>query len=200
LHQFPWAADYTQVYERFGLLGPRTILAHGIHLDDGELDRIRDAQSALAHCPASNFFLKSGRFRLLEALRRRVLFGLGSDVGAGPELSLFKVMKDAQYMQADTLVPVETLFYAATLGGARALMQDDRVGNFVPGKEADFIVLNLLGKPVFYPPEEECPETNPETMLSRLLYLGDERLVAATFVRGRQVYGKLPAQPESLPV
>ena len=65
---FSWARDYTEVYERFGLLGPKTILAHGIHLSDDELNRLQGCDAALAHCPSSNFFLKSGRFRLMDIL------------------------------------------------------------------------------------------------------------------------------------
>ncbi len=187
-HQFPWTADYTQVYERFGLLGPKTILAHGIHLSDSELDRIQDSQSALAHCPGSNFFLKSGRFRLFEILKRQILLGFGSDVGAGPELSLFKAMKDAQYMQGEQLVSVRDLFYTATLGGAKALFLADRIGNFMPGKDADFLILDCAQKPAFLPPADSASVETLEALVSKLVYLGDDRLVSATYVRGRQVY------------
>lgn len=188
--QFPWAADYTGVYERFGLLGPRTILAHGIHLSDDELARLKALDASLAHCPGSNFFLKSGRFRLMDVLSRQLRLGLGSDVGAGPELSLFKVMKDAQYMQSDTLVPLETLFYLATLGGARALDQEDRVGNFEPGKDADFVVLDLSAKSAMADKAIGQNGESPERFLSGLVYQGDDRLVEATYIRGQRVYGR----------
>jgi guanine deaminase len=194
LKQFPWAADYTGVYERFGLLKPKSIFAHGIYLSNGELDRLQAQQCALAHCPSSNFFLKSGRFRLMEMLHRQLRFGLGSDVGAGPELSLFKVMKDAQFMQADTLVPLPTLFYLATLGGARALMMDDCIGNFEPGKEADFLILDSRGKSCLEPPVEtdtlSSSQQEASSMVSQWVYLGDDRLVQATYVRGCCVYSK----------
>lgn len=189
--QFPWATDYTQVYERFGLLGPKTILAHGIHLSNHELDRIQGYDASLAHCPSSNFFLKSGRFRLMEILARGMRVGLGSDVGAGPELSLLKVMKDAQFMQADTLVSPQTLFYLATLGGAKGLSMEDRIGNFEPGKEADFIVLNGSLKPgITLPkqPPETLQENQLEQALSQAIYLGDDRWISDTFVRGRHCY------------
>jgi guanine deaminase len=194
LRQFPWASDYTDVYEKFGLLGGRTILAHGIHLTDDELSRIGRLDSSLAHCPSSNFFLKSGRFRWMEMLNRGLRFGLGSDVGAGPELSLFKVMKDAQFMQSDTLLPLQQLFYRATLGGARALYLDDRIGNFEAGKEADFIILNERGKSNLKLPDAPVTdfpeESSPESALSQWVYLGDDRLVQATYIRGRQVYSQ----------
>lgn len=186
--QFPWVADYTQVYEHFGLVGPRTILAHGVHLSDGELTRLKTLDASLAHCPSSNFFLKSGRFRLMDVLQRQLRVGLGSDVGAGPELSLFTVMKDAQYMQSDTLVPLATLFYLATLGGAEALHQGHRVGNFEPGKEADFVVLDLPPSPVARQKSPASSQQDSESLLSRLVYQGHQPWVSATYIRGQQVY------------
>jgi guanine deaminase len=189
--QFPWAEDYTGVYERFGLLGPRTILAHGIHLSDGELTRLHALDASLAHCPSSNFFLKSGRFRLIEVLNRRLRLGLGSDVGAGPELSLFKVMKDAQYIQSDVLVPLKTLFYLSTLGGAVALDQQNRIGNFELGKEADFLVLTLPSKSCLNSPKIDRQARQPEDLLSALVYQGDDRLVEETYIRGQRVYRRL---------
>lgn len=202
--QFPWADSYTHVYERFGLLGSRTILAHAIHLSNEELQCVQHHDCALAHCPGSNFFLKSGRFRWLDALAMQIRFGLGSDVGAGPELSMFKAMKDAQYMQGHFLIPVEQLFYRATLGGAQALCLDDRIGNFLPGKEADFLLLDCQAKSEFSHPHGASLTTHPETdhiqLLSRLIYLGDDRLVRATFVRGELCFGMLPDQASPLAV
>ncbi len=185
--QFPWAKNYTEVYDHFELLGPRTILAHGIHLSDEELDRLGATDSGLAHCPGSNFFLKSGRFRWFDVVRKNLRFGLGSDVGAGPELSLFKVMKDAQYMQPQEMIAVNALFYAATLGAARALMREESLGNFLPGKEADFIIVDWNAK-------QSLPALNDEISiqerLSMLIYLGDDRLVSHTYVQGNEVYRK----------
>ncbi len=189
LEMFPQADSYTDAYGRFGLIGPRTILAHGIYLDDSELNRIRHAGASLAHCPSANFFLHSGRFRWFDVQDKDIRVGLGSDVGAGPELSLFKVMKDAQYMQSTELkgriINCHNLIYHGTLGGAKALMLDDLIGNFLPGKEADFIVLNLLCKTGI---PDDLADRDIDTILSSLVFLGDDRLIARTFVRGRQVY------------
>jgi guanine deaminase len=185
--RFREQSDYTAVYEHFGLLAPKTILAHGIHLNDDELTRLQAHDCSLAHCPGSNFFLKSGRFRWFEVLRRGLRFGLGSDVGAGPELSLFKAMHAAQAQQQEAWIDSAALFYAATLGGARALGQDDRIGNFESGKEADFLILDLAAKAATVRTLESLPE-NGEDWLARCIYLGDDRLVQATYVRGRQRY------------
>jgi guanine deaminase len=187
LRLFPQAASYTDVYDRYGLLGPYTILAHGIHLTDGELALLKAREVSLAHCPSANFFLKSGRFRLEAVQKEGLRWGLGSDVGAGPEMSLFKVMKDAQYMQPDLTLSPHALFYATTLGAARALFLEEVTGNLTPGKEADFLILNTQGKSNI-PAELGQNEQSIEARLSQCIYLGDDRLVAATFVRGQLVY------------
>lgn len=187
---FPTASDYTNVYEGYGLLGARTVLAHGVHLTDSELDRLKQQDCSLAHCPSSNFFLKSGRFPLQAVLGRQIRLGLGSDVGAGPDLSLLQVMKAAQFMQAEHLASLKTLFYLATLGGAKALDADHRVGNFLPGKEADFVILNLNARSALkhHSMWTKLEQGDVDALLSALVYLGDDRLVDATFVRGRQVF------------
>jgi guanine deaminase len=187
--QFPWAKDYTSVYEQFGLLSRKTILAHDIHLSEDELERIRKTQSAFAHCPSSNFFLKSGRFHLLEIVRKKLLWGLGSDVGAGPELSMLRVMRDAQFRQDDEWIPLTMLLYGATLGAAKALFLEDSIGSLDPGKEADFIILNLYAKPGFSLADALSQNgEDAELLLSRMTYLGDDRMVAATYIRGSCVY------------
>jgi guanine deaminase len=193
LAQFPQAKHYTGVYDQYGLVGPRSLFAHGIHLSDEEMRLIHQRHSCLVHCPSSNFFLKSGRFKLESVLQHDLLWGLGSDVGAGPELSMFKVMRDAQFMQPDWVVPAQTLFYAATLGAAKGLMLDDRLGNLLPGKEADFVVLNRANKSSL-PEDALQSEADWDRWISRLIYLGDDRLVDATYVRGRKVY-EAGAQP-----
>lgn len=182
---FPWCENYTDVYRHFGLLGPKTILAHGIHLDEYEMTWIKQSESALAHCPTSNFFLKSGRFPWAEVMSRNLRVGLGSDVGAGPELSILKALKDAQYMQPDLMIPLNTLFYTATLGAARALHLGDTLGNFEPGKSADFVVVDLAGKPHL---PTNLKAENILKVLSGLVYLGDDRLITQTVIQGQVVY------------
>lgn len=86
---FPEAQSYTDVYRRMGLLGPRTLLAHGIHLFRPERALIREAGAALVHCPRSNAFLQSGIMPLRRWMEEGLRIGLGSDVGAGPSLSLW---------------------------------------------------------------------------------------------------------------
>jgi guanine deaminase len=126
---FPQALDYTDVYERAGLLGPRTVLAHAIYIGQRERNALLDAQACLVHCPTSNLFLKSGLMPLADLLHMKHKLALGSDVAGGPTLSSFPVMRAAIYVHnARRLlarnegidISPAMVFYLATLGGARA--------------------------------------------------------------------------------
>ncbi len=215
---FPEAAHYTDVYRRAGMLTPRTLLAHGIHLTQAERDLIRTSGASLVHCPRSNAFLRSGTLPLQRWLGEGLQVGLGTDVGAGPSLSLWHEMAAAcstsalrvaqQQLQRERLgamkelaehqrqqliqeldlapedpVGVRQAFWMATLGGARALGLEHRIGSLEVGKDADFIVVEPR---VTDPAGDTRPAEPPEEVLSRLVYRGDPFMVRATFVRGQQ--------------
>jgi guanine deaminase len=97
---FPEASDYLDVYDRAGGLGVRSILAHAIHLSKREVVRLAESGTHVAHCPASNLFLASGAMPLSRYLVAGVSVGLGSDVAAGPELSIFAAMRAGAYTQS----------------------------------------------------------------------------------------------------
>jgi guanine deaminase len=82
-HLFMGARDYTDVYEKCGMLGPKTMMGHCIHLNPREIDALATTQSRVAHCPTSNLFLGSGLMKLDEFLKAGIVVGLGSDVAAG---------------------------------------------------------------------------------------------------------------------
>jgi len=82
LGRFPEASDYLDVYDRFGLVGRRSIFAHGIHLSDRECCRLHESVAGVALCPTSNLFLGSGLFDLARLDTHGVALGLGTDVGA----------------------------------------------------------------------------------------------------------------------
>lgn len=179
---FPHARDYTAVYESTGLLRPRCLLAHCIHLSDDELNRIAASRAAAVYCPDSNFFLHSGRFPLERARAAGVTVALGSDVGAGTSFSIFEAMKMGNYMQTRQVDPV-LLFYLATLGGAASLGWADRIGNFAPGKCADFVVLN----PTEMLRGSSLAQRSPIELLSILIHRGQESHVEQVYVEGRRL-------------
>lgn len=185
---FPEAQSYLDVYQQAGLLGQRSVFAHGIHLDERDCQRLGTNKAALAHCPSSNLFLGSGLFDIEKMERFGVKVGLGSDVGAGTSLSTFRTMDEAykvQQLQGRYLSPLKAL-YLATLGGARALDLDAHIGNFAPGKEADFVVLDLKATPLLRYRLPFCATLEEE--LGVLSTLGDDRLVARTYSLGRCVH------------
>ncbi|HUO83904.1 MAG TPA: guanine deaminase [Thermoanaerobaculia bacterium] len=194
---FPGARDYVDVYDRFGLLSERTILAHGVHLADRELEVLRERGARIAHCPNSNLFLGSGLFPLRRVIDAGVPVGLGSDIGAGTTPSLFNAMADAykvQQVRGLSLSPFH-LWFLATLGGARALSLDGVTGSLEPGKDADFLVLDLEATPLLALRTHRAEKL--EDLLAACIFMGDDRVVSRSFVRGKELYRRdlVPAEP-----
>jgi guanine deaminase len=187
---FPQAKNYLDIYDQHGLIGRRAVLAHGIHLGEAELCRCHESGTALAHCPTSNLFLGSGLFRIGAAKdpRRPVQVGLGTDIGGGTSFSLLATMGAAYeiaQLGGRALSAVEA-FYLATLGGARALALDDRIGSLAPGREADFVVLDPNATPLLA--LRNARATSVEDQLFALMTLGDDRAVRATYVAGKPIH------------
>ncbi len=185
------AAEYADVYDEFGLLDERSVLAHGVHLSAEELDLIGRRRSRIAHCPNSNLFLGSGLFPLRRVLEARVIVGLGSDIGAGTTPSMFTAMADAykvQQIQGVSLSPFH-LWYLATLGGAHALSLDAETGSLEPGKSADFVVLDLHATPLLSMRSDRA--SSVEDLLAGLIFMGDDRTVAQAFIAGREVWRRV---------
>lgn len=180
-------AEYADVYDSFGLLDSRTVLAHGVHLSKEELDLLAARGTRISHCPNSNLFLGSGLFKLHQVLEAGVVVGLGSDIGAGTTPSIFTAMADAykvQQVQNISLAPIQ-LWYLATLGGARTLSLDAETGSLVAGKSADFIVLDLAGTPLLS--LRTAHSTAIDDILAGLMFVGDDRAVKEAYIAGRLV-------------
>jgi guanine deaminase len=193
---FPHAHDYLHVYDEAGGLGARTLLAHAIHLSDGEVRRLVESGSRVAHCPASNLFLSSGMMPLAEYRAAGMLVGLGSDVAAGPEVSIFSAMRAGAVTQRAleltgrsdpdaALRPLDWLRMGC-LGGAVALGQEERIGSLEAGKEADLIAVDpRFTTPL---PGDHLPEP-AEDLASRLIFRPHPNMVRAGWVRGRLLAG-----------
>lgn len=171
---FPREKSYTEVYDRFGLLGPRTLLAHCIHLSARERMLIKKRGCAVVHCPSSNLFLHSGRFPV-EQWKDYPKLCLGTDVGAGPSFSMLDAMRDAYFVNRQT---PEALFHLATVGGARALGLESALGSLEPGRQADFSVVTV----------GESDKRNCRELLSDLIFKWDQVRFHKVFVGGREVW------------
>lgn len=188
---FADATDYTDVYARAGALGPRSILAHAIHLTDDEVERLASSGAVVAHCPSSNLFLASGSMSLARYLDAGVRVGLGSDVAAGPELSLFSVMRagaatqNALRVRGDEHPVLDPLGWLrlGTLSGAEALGWDERIGSLESGKEADLIAVD----PRMVAPVRGVDSDDPAEIMSRLIFRPHPEMVRGAWVRGRRL-------------
>ncbi|MGF6594417.1 guanine deaminase [Pseudomonas sp. 2835] len=185
---FPERKGYLDVYDHYKLLGQRSVFAHGVHLCDDECQRLAETGSAVAFCPTSNLFLGSGLFNLPQAEKFKVKVGLGTDVGAGTSFSLLNTLNEAykvMQLQGARLSPFKSL-YLATLGGARALSLDDRIGSLQPGNDADFVVLDYKATALM---DYRIQQSNSiDETLFVLMTLGDDRTVKQTFAAGRCVH------------
>ena len=195
---FPEAQDYTDVYDRCGLLGDRTVLGHCLHLSDREVATLAERGAAVAHCPTANFFLNSGLLPLARLRAAGVRVGLGSDVGAGPEVNLWQVMRSAvetqkarsYYEPGVELLTAAGAFHLATQGGAEALGLGEVVGSLDAGKEADLLVLDRRA----LSPYGEAAELKSEELITLCVYRGGPLATVAAFVRGREVYRKTQSE------
>ncbi len=183
--QFAWSRSYLDVYDHFGLLRERSLFAHCLHLDTADRALMAEKGGAGAFCPTSNLFLGSGLFDLQAMADAGVRVGLATDVGGGTSMSMLRTMSEAYkmlHLQGQSL-PASRALYLATLGAAKALYLDEFVGNFEPGKEADFVVLDPEGSQITAR-RAAAAETLDELLFS-LIFLGDDRNIAATYVMGR---------------
>lgn len=185
---FPEREGYLDVYDHHGLLHPRSVFAHGVHLSDCECQRLSDTGSAIAFCPTSNLFLGSGLFDLNRIEEFGIRVGMGTDVGAGTSFSLMQTMSEAykiMQLQQKKLHPMKSL-YQATLGGAKALYLDDKIGSLEVGKEADFVVLEPNATTLMKFRMQQAKTL--EEKLFVLMSLGDDRTVHATYIYGDLAY------------
>lgn len=190
VHQlYPRSIDYVDVLESFGLLGPRAIYGHAIHITHRERLRLASTDTAVAHCPTSNLFLGSGLFDLAGAKSAvgGIRVGLATDVGAGTTLSMLKTMAAAYQvarLRGGHLSPAQAL-WLATGGAAQALGLDMTVGNLRRGLDADVVVLDPSAVDWL---DWRCRNArDAHDWLGAMMTAGDDRVVAAVYAAGRRV-------------
>jgi guanine deaminase len=191
---FPKRQDYLDIYDHYGLIGRGAVLAHGIYLTERARCRCHEADAAVAHCPTSNLFLGSGLFRMDAAKdpKRPIHVGLGTDIGAGTSFSLLATMGEAYkvaQLNSYSLSAVEA-FFLATLGGARALDLEGKIGTLAPGREADLVVLDPNATPLLA--FRNGRSQSIEESLFVLMTMGDDRAVRATYVAGQRAHARAP--------
>lgn len=211
---FPESKNYTDVYDVHGLLGPRTILAHAVHISKEELQVIKERGAKLSHCPVSNSALGSGIAKVRDMINSGVDVGLGTDVSGGYSPSVLEAGRQALLVsrlleqsekQAGLTLSVEEVLYLATLGGAKVVGLEQKIGNFEVGKEWDALLVGLqevdseeeeeeeedFGRVVAEGPVDIFEDqTKWEDRVAKWVYGGDDRNCVGVWVKGRLVYEK----------
>ncbi|KAI8044794.1 guanine deaminase [Drosophila gunungcola] len=202
--------SYAAAYDEAGLLTNKTVMAHGVHLEDDEIALLKNRGCSVAHCPASNTMLSSGLCDVQRLVGAGVTVGLGTDVSGGNSVSIQDAMlraldvskhldvfkkqnirgtgeaktQDPSYVQ----LKYKQALYMATLGGAKALAMDHLTGNFAVGKEFDALLVDV--SVVTHP----LRRLNVDELVEKFIYTGCDRNIVEVFVAGKRV--KRGSQPE----
>ena len=191
---FPDRQSYLDVYNSHGLVGRRTILAHAIYLDEVELATVKAQDAGIAHCPASNTGISSGEAPVREMLDLDLNVGLGTDVSGGYTASILDSARQACLVSRHRVIhsgdkrlalDVAESLYLATLGGARVCKVQHRLGNFLPGKSFDALLIDLSqsrkGRVDIFPGEDD------RKMIEKWHWNGDDRNIAKVYIQGKVV-------------
>lgn len=187
---YPAARSYLDVYHQAGLLRPRAVYAHCIHLDDADQHLMQQTQTAAAVSPTSNLFLGSGFFDFVAAQRCAMPWALASDVGAGTSfcplqtmLAAYYVGRESQTKPGISLAP-STLWWHHTGAAAAALGLQQHIGNLQPGLEADFVVLDPQATPLLARRTQHAKDL--EEYLFAMIVLGDSRVITHSHIAARK--------------
>jgi guanine deaminase len=181
----PEARDYLDVYQRHGLVGPRTLLGHAIHLRPREIDALAETGAHPVFCPTSNLFLGSGLFDAGGLRARGIRSGIATDIGAGTSYSMLETLAEGYkvlQLRGQALPALEA-FHWITRGNAAVLGLEDRIGTLDPSSEADVVVLDARATPAMALRMERAGTLEEELFV--LQTMGDDRAVIETYVAGR---------------
>ncbi len=190
---FEKVSNYTEIYQKTGMLGKRSLMGHGIHLSSNELKVLKKTKTSIIHCPTSNAPIKdkglgSGLFDFKKVEKAKITWALGSDIGGGPFLSMFDVMRsfvDQNKKKNITDATYVMALYRSTLAGAKILGLGKSAGNFEKEKDANFIVVPMKKNMTGRNPEEILQKIIGQYKLKRSLY---DHLVSMTYFKGLAIF------------
>jgi guanine deaminase len=187
---YPNDRDYTAVYERFGLLGGRSLFAHGIHLSERELRALSQSGSTIVHCPTSNTFLGSGLMdmKVRKSADRPLSLAVASDIGGGTSYSMLATLGEAYKVQmlSGYKPSAIELFQMATRGNAERIHLESEIGSLDAGKFADLAIIDPCATNVLE--SRHVLSQSLEDVLFSMAILGDDRAIRATYIQGRKVH------------
>ncbi|KAK0620029.1 hypothetical protein B0T14DRAFT_537630 [Immersiella caudata] len=195
--------SYSSVYDAFGLLTDRTILAHGVHLSEFEAELIAKRGAKVSHCPCSNSAITSGAARVRWLMEKGVTCGLGTDMSGGYSPSVLEAARHAALVSRHVAMggddaaklTVEEVLYLATKGGAEVVGMEGKVGGFEVGMEwdAQLVTLGTVGEDGGVGDEEDGNVDvfgweSWEDRIAKWVYNGDDRNTRMVWVKGRLVH------------
>lgn len=189
LQLYPDARDYTDIYARYGLLGPKSLLGHAIHLSNREIGALAEAQAKPVFCPTSNLYLGSGLFDDAKLRKAGLTNAIATDIGGGTSYSMLQTLAEGYkvlQLNRQRLHPYRA-FHWITRGNAVALGLEDRIGTLEAGSEADLVVLDARATPAMALRMERARGLVDE--LFTLQVMGDDRAVVQTYVAGQPCKG-----------
>lgn len=192
LSLYPKARDYLDIYEAYGMLGPKSLFGHSIHMNQRERAAMAASGSVAVFCPTSNLFLGSGLFDEAAMKSANVRTAIATDIGGGTDYSMLRTLDEAYkvlQLQDQKLDPYRA-FYWLTLGNARALSKQARIGTLEAGTEADVVVLNSAATPQMAMRMETVTSLREELFV--LQTFGDDRAIAETYVSGKAAKNRPP--------
>jgi guanine deaminase len=188
---YPDSPDYTGIYEDYGLLGPKTLLGHCIHLNHRETAVLAETGAVAVFCPTSNLFLGSGLFDRDRLVGHGVRVGVATDIGGGTSVSMLRTLDEGYkvlQLRGQRLNPLAS-FHMATRGNAEALGLDNTIGSIAPGHAADLIVLDAGATPTM-----RMRLATVESLVEELFLLqtmGDDRTIAEVYIAGARAKSTL---------
>jgi len=181
---FPKAQNYLDIYHAAGLLGPRTLLGHAIHLDEREISVIAQTKSHPIFCPMSNLFLGSGLFDDAGLRDAGAINGIATDIGGGTSYSMLNALNEGYkvlQLRGQNLHPFRA-FHWITRGNAAVLGLEDKIGTLDSGTEADIVVLNAHATEAMAMRMERAETLAEELFILQIM--GDDRAIAETYISG----------------
>jgi len=199
---FPGHESYTHVYDNHGLLCPKTILAHAVHLSEDEVDLIKKRESKISHCPVSNSSITSGAAKLRWLLDKGVDVGLGTDMSGGYSPSILEAVRQASLVSRHVAMggderaklSVEEVLYLGTKGGAKVVCLEDKIGSFGVGMEWDAQLIGLGSVGEGEVGKNDAGQVDIfgweswEERVAKWVFNGDDRNTLAVWVKGRLVH------------
>ena len=198
LSLFPEFKNEADLYHHYNLLTRHSILAHCCHIEEYEIEKLKEYDCGVAHCPISNVTVGGGFMAapIRKFLQKGIKVGLGTDSGGGFSSSILDAMRQAFIVSnaremmtegAEASLTAHECFYLATLGGAKVCSLNDKVGNFEVGKEFDGLLINVVDEDLEGATTMIEDQDPLDVMFEKFLMTGDDSNITKVWIKGRLV-------------